>query len=76
MYLSQETEIILKTYMLLFRMAPEVIVTETCKDDPYDYKVMLTLSCQLTSVYSTVYFTVYFSLHFIFFSLLFQMLPH
>lgn len=22
-------------------MAPEVIVTETCKDDPYDYKVML-----------------------------------
>ena len=25
--------------MLFFRMAPEVIVTETCKDDPYDYKV-------------------------------------
>ena len=21
-------------------MAPEVVVTETCKDDPYDYKVM------------------------------------
>ena len=20
-------------------MAPEVVVTETCKDDPYDYKV-------------------------------------
>ena len=24
-------------------MAPEVIVTETCKDDPYDYKVIVIL---------------------------------
>jgi len=23
------------------RMAPEVVVTETCKDDPYDYKVFI-----------------------------------
>ena len=25
--------------IFLNRMAPEVVVTETCKDDPYDYKV-------------------------------------
>ena len=24
-------------------MAPEVIVTETCKDDPYDYKVIIVI---------------------------------
>jgi hypothetical protein len=26
--------------LCFFRMAPEVAITETCKDDPYDYKVM------------------------------------
>lgn len=32
-------EVTLIDCMLFGRMAPEVIVTETCKDDPYDYKV-------------------------------------
>lgn len=41
------------------RMAPEVIVTETCKDDPYDYKVIVILIVLSIAAINIAHFAIW-----------------